>query len=51
MIGLETFSCAKFVCVGNHTQSLTALKAARPLPKHLAPLSIEVIMNLTHLLP
>lgn len=49
MIGLETFIHAKFVCVGNHTQSLTALKVSKPLPKQLAPLSMKAIMNVTHL--
>lgn len=49
VIGLETFIHAKFVCVGNHTQSLTALKVSKPLPKQLAPLSMKAIMNVTHL--
>lgn len=35
------------VCGKSHTHSLTALKTARPLPKYLAPLSMEVLMNLT----
>lgn len=47
--GLETFIHAEFVCVGNHTRSLTAPKVARPLPKHLALLSMEAIMNVTPL--
>lgn len=37
------------MCVGNHTQSLTALKVARPLPKHLTAVSMEAIMNVTPL--
>lgn len=49
VIGLETFIHTKFVCVGNHTPSLTTPKVARPLPKHLASLSMEVIMNVTPL--
>lgn len=35
------------LCVENHTKRTTALKAARPLPKRLIPLSTEVLMNLT----
>lgn len=50
VIGLQTFIHTKFVCVGNHTRRITTLEAARPLPKHLAPLSTDVIMNLAPLL-
>lgn len=49
MIGLETFIHAKFVCVGNHTQGLTAMKVSKPLPKQLAALGMKAIMNATHL--
>lgn len=49
VIGLETFIHAKFVCVGNHTQGLTAMKVSKPLPKQLAALGMKAIMNATHL--
>lgn len=49
VIGLETFIHAKLVCVGNHTQGLTAMQVSKPLPKQLAPLGMKAIMNATHL--
>lgn len=49
VIGLETFIHAKFVCVGNHTQGLTAMQVSKPLPKQCAPLGMKAIMKATHL--
>lgn len=49
MTDLGTFIYAKFVCVGNHTRRPAAHKVSKPLPKQLAPLSMKVIMNVTHL--
>lgn len=46
---LGTFIHTKFACVGNHTRRPAAHKVSKPPPKQLAPLSMKVIMNVTHL--